>query len=78
MIFFGFMPVVILSETSCRHCVLNGATARKKESVHIESCKKNISIHKKTGIFYILLFFFAILFIMHILRNSLPRQLMSN
>ncbi len=37
IIFFCFMPGEILSETSRRHCVLNSATSRKKESVHIES-----------------------------------------
>ncbi len=37
MIFFCFMRAVILSETSRRQCVINNATARKKESVHIES-----------------------------------------
>ncbi len=34
---FCFIPGEILSETSRRHCVLNSATSRKKESVHIES-----------------------------------------
>ncbi len=34
---FCFIPWEILSETSRRHCVLNSAPSRKKESVHIES-----------------------------------------
>ncbi len=37
MILFCFMPGEILSETSHRHCVINSAISRKKESVHIES-----------------------------------------
>ncbi len=52
MIFVCFMPAVILSETSRRHCVSNSATSRNKELVHIESsdmyeysCAGKINLH---------------------------------
>ncbi len=37
LIFFCFMPVVIMSETSHRHCVSNSATSRNKDALHLLS-----------------------------------------